>query len=129
MEITKNNPKAGINRSHRKENNFSNSYSLFAIVNGEIKKIAEVRIYITTTRFYSCFWVWAENSAWQNGSGWASGSGYCKESTATAEAMGAAGIEFSANWGGGGTENIEKALILLGQNLGYKALQVFKNHG
>jgi hypothetical protein len=128
LQIT---PKDGINaRAHRKENNFLESYKLVAIYKSELVEIADLRIYGTNAKNYSCLWVHdKKNNIYCSGSGSAGGYGYHRPSAASSEAFQTAGIELSESISGRGDRAQEEALLSLAKKLGYRKTYVIKGHG
>lgn len=99
----------GMNANHRKEKGFIGSIHGIAVVDGKAIDTCELRLYTTSSRIYSCFWVYAGN-IFGNGSGYAGGYGYCKRSAAAAAAIKSAGIELSENISGHGMATVRDAV-------------------
>ena len=124
------NVKAGLNRSHRKEKYYSCSFTVLAVKNDEICKLASLAIYEAPSVTYACLWA---NYIGANGSGKAGGGGYCKRSAAAEDAFRTAGIELSKDISGRGESYIEEALKALGEEIakkhGYTSVTVLKTNG
>jgi len=122
------NPAPNINaKSHRKENHFTEAYSVIAF--DEKKKTfsnpVELRIYATKSMVYACLWLFGHNCS---GSGSAGGYGYHKASAATQEAINKAGIMLSQPIDGRGSSAMETALNVIAAHLGYKTFTIHHSH-
>jgi len=132
MKIKSINPKDGIQAAkHRKENHFIESFILLAVYKGNLKEVAEMRIYGTNAMNYACFWLHSyrnETTVYANGSGSAGGYGYHRPSAAADTAFRTAGIEIE-DISGRGDSAITHTLESLGKRLGYRKVYVIKAHG
>lgn len=83
-------------------------YTVLGIVDGEIKSLAEARIYMSASRsaerMTAILWVHGKNYA--SGSGYAGGYGYHKQSAAVGNAIEAAGFELDRHFIGGGGDSV-----------------------
>ena len=83
-------------------------YTVLGIVDGEIRSLAEARIYMSASRsaerMTAILWVHGKNYAC--GSGYAGGCGYHKPSAAVGNAIDAAGFELDRHFIGGGGESV-----------------------
>lgn len=120
----------GLNINHRKEKHFQEQYSLVAVYKGDLKQVAQLRTYGTSSMNYCCLWVNdSKTQTYQSGSGSAGGYGYHRPSAAAMEAFNNAGIYLDSDIAGRGDRAIEDALIALGKKLGYRKLSIIKAHG
>lgn len=99
----------GMSANHRKEKGFIGSIHGIAVVDGKAIDTCELRLYATSSRSYSCFWIYAKSVS-GNGSGYAGGYGYCKKSAAAAAAIKSAGIELSEDIAGRGMATVKEAV-------------------
>ena len=76
----------------RRKNGFYRAVSLVALVDKEIKEIAEIRFYGTPSRNYACFWLTSPLTGYGQTGGSAGGHGYDREEAALSEAAGKQGI-------------------------------------
>lgn len=87
-------------------------YTVLGIIDGEIRSLAEARIYMgmsrSAERMTAILWVYGKNYAC--GSGWAGGYGYHKASAAVDRAIGAAGFDLDWNIAGGGEIHLRDGL-------------------
>ena len=106
-------PTIGINaKAHRKGDNFQESYSGLAVVDGEIVEAVILRIYGTQARNYCCLWVQG-NGIYSSGSGQAGGYGYHRASAAAQAAFETAGIKLKDAIDGRGDSAIKDAVEVL----------------
>lgn len=129
MKIKSFTPADAINaRAHRKENNFTESYSAFIIDKGQIVELVDLRLYNTSATAYACLWIRNGNHA--TGSGAAGQYGYHRPSEAAATAFLKAGVQFSEYWGGMGDSRIRSAVELTAKKIaGRRKVYVTHAHG
>ncbi len=115
--------------SNRKENNFTNQKTLFAIEKGELRELVMARFYVTQGRHYCCVWVHsAKANVWISGGAFAGGYGYHRGSQALESALDDAGVKLSEAIGGRGDTAIDDALKAVGVALGYKKAFIHSAH-
>lgn len=118
MKLKKIEYKDGLDgKKHRKEDKFRFAYVLLAIVEGDIKEIAEYRGYFSPKQayVYGCLWVNGKGC-----SGSARGDFYNHPAQ---DVFKSAGIEFE-NFNG----DLPRALELIGEHLGHTGLYVVHSH-
>ena len=101
-------PRYGMNGSHRKENNFQKAFLGLAIVDGQLKKCLDLKIYGTASKNYACIWI-NDGEQWADGSGSAGGGGYHRPSAAAMVAIFNAGINLEQPISGRGDTAIQDA--------------------
>lgn len=121
-------PTYGINSNHRKEDKFTDSYTIVAFENGKFSTPVELRIYSTQARNYACLWVHS-GDIHASGSGWAGGYGYHRPSAAANEAIKAAGFKLSGPISGYGETIMQDALKAIAEALGHKTFYLLHSHG
>ena len=125
-------PQDNINaKSHRRENNFLESYELLTVDKGEIKELASLRMYGTNSKNYACLWIHdSKTDTFCSGSGSAGGYGYHRPSAAAYEAFESSGITFNEGISGRGDRAIVEALEAIGKKLRprNKTIKVLKAH-
>lgn len=113
----------GIRSSHRDaewKNGMTTGYKAFAIIDGKLVVLADMRIAISKSGTpYACFWAYRPggDGMWSNGSGTAGGYGYHKASAAAGKAIRAAGFSLSEDIDGRGDGAIRDAVLAVGQCL------------
>lgn len=103
------------------EKELTDRWHLLAIVDGEIRTLADVRCWMARSRnantVYASIWVHGPNH--RGGHGKAGGYGYCRTSAAVDAAFASAGIKVGYPFHGAGQSEIERALRALGAALGF----------
>ncbi len=134
LHVTNFQPADTINaKAHRKsEKQFLFSYLIIADVDGELKNVAELRVYGTGDCKNACFWL---NSNDAKGIKHATGSARETDMyhnvwhVAAMKAICNAGFEFSeTNFRIGDRQGIEEALDAIARFLPYEKCKVFKAH-
>lgn len=95
-------------RNARDKQALIHQYTVLGIIDGEIRSLAESRIYMSASRsaerMTAILWVHGANYAC--GSGYAGGYGYHKPSAAVGNAIDAAGFELDRHFIGGGGDSV-----------------------
>jgi len=129
MQVLSFNPNTdGINRNHRKENNFNGEYQVMALnEDGTICRKISCRLYSTKAMNYCCVWI-SCNGDIVSGSGSAGGYGYNRMSAAVSDALKACGFKFDKEIAGVGESAVNEALIAIATDLQYVNPIVIQSH-
>lgn len=127
FKISKFEPTAyNLKSSHRKEDNFSKSYTFVTFDRmakndrDRFKTSIDIRLYWTKSgTCYACIWI-NNFGVYASGSAVAGGWGYHKESHAIEHAFISMGIYFTQSWGGSGDSAIERAMWQVAKRLSPK---------